>query len=213
MSENQEHHLGYVLYPPHRRSEPGYAGLEVWLSDQVSGLHFDPVYLRVPVADEAGMSWQNIDHPYHGENHLRLCAGPIDVMGFGEKRLEAFSFGGELTIEPGEEASQAVLSSPAPILVRTSSRTASILLMEEAELLLALRRGVWDEHPGEFDRRLSAAQPIELYHAILESMLARLKELPMTLSEAEQHLLHQLREECREIEESGHLLHPLDDIL
>jgi hypothetical protein len=213
MSENQEHHLGYVLYPPRRQSEPGYARLEVWLSDQISGLHFDPLYLRVPVADEAGMSWQNIDHPYHGEIHLRLCAGPIDVMGFGEKRLEAFIFGGELSIERGEDASQAVLSSEAPILVRTSSRNASILLMEEAELILALRRGVWDEHPGEFDRRLTAAQPLELYHAILENMMARMKELPMTRNEAEQQFLHQLREEKREIEESGHLLRTLDEIL
>ena len=202
MSVLQEPHLGYVLHPARRPSEPGYSRLDVWLSDQVSGLHFDPRQLRLPVVDESGdLSWVMIGHPHYGADKFRMCAGPVDVTGFGDKRLEAFTFGGELVVETGDESTLAVLSSNAPVLVRVSSHAEAILLMEEAELVLALRRGVWDEQPGEFDRRLLAAEPLELYHAFLVTILMRIKSLPRVQSESEQHLLYQLRLEAENIEE------------
>ena len=215
MSRISADHLGYELYPPRRRSEPGYPRLDVWLSDQISGMHFDPRQLRLPVLDQSGgVEWTTIDHPYSGLSNLRLCAGPIDMLGFGEKRLELFSFGGELKIERSEEFTLVGLYSEAPYLVRFSTDAVTIRLMEEAELVLALRRGVWDEHPGEFDRRLSAAQPLELYHAILETILKRMKDLPSMYTESEQQFLYQLRSEREWIVE--HLqfeLRPLEDIL
>jgi hypothetical protein len=215
MSDSTTPHLGYVLHPARRHSEPGYARLEVWLSDHASGLHFDPLHIRLPVAgEEGGYNWATIDHPYIGATRLRICAGPVDVIGFGEKRLEAFTFGGELVIRPGEESTLASLSSAAPVLVRVSSQAASIFLMEEAELLLALRRGVWDEQPGEFDQRLLAADPLELYHALLMAIVERMDSLPYTHTESEQQMRYRLRQEIESVEnEAQSLLRPLADIL
>ena len=215
MNETQTPHLGYELHPARRHSEPGYARLDVWLSDQVSGLHFDPRQMRLPVAGESGgYNWATIDHPYAGAPRLRICAGPVDVMGFGDKRLEAFTFGGELVIQPGETSTLASLTSPAPVLVRVSSHVASVFLMEEAELLLALRRGVWDEQEGEFDRRLLRTEPLELYHAFLEAVQERMKSLPRARTESEQGLLYQLRLETESIEDLVKFtLRPLEEIL
>lgn len=215
MPDSQSDHLGYELYPPRRRSEPGYSRVDVWLSDRVSGKHFDPRQLRLPVVDEIGyVNWMMIDHPYTGASRLRLCAGPIDLIGYAEKRLEIFSFGGELAIERYDESTLVVLKSESPFLVRFNVDAAPILLIEEAELLLALRRGVWDEHPGEFDRRLSIAEPLELYHAILQNIRIRLKGLPQARTESERHLLHQLRLECESIAKQAQMdLRSLDDIL
>jgi hypothetical protein len=214
MSVSPSSHLGYVLYPPRRHSEPGYSRLDIWLSDLVSGLHFDPLQIRLPIAGESGgYNWATIDHPYTGAHRLRICAGPVDIMGYGEKRLEAFTFGGELVIQPGEEFTLATLSSEAPILVRVGSQLEAIYLMEEAELLLALRRGVWDEQTEEFDRRLLAAEPVELYHAFLHTVRARMKELPAR-TEADQHMLYQLRLEIENIEEHMQSAgRPLEEIL
>jgi len=215
MSVSQAPHLGYVLYPARRHSEPGYSRLDVWLSDTVSGLHFDPVQMRLPVADESGgLSWVTVGHPHYGANRLRICAGPVDVIGFGDKRLEVFTFGGELVIEAGDESTLAALKSEAPILVRVGSHAAAILLMEEAELILALRRGVWDEQPGEFERRLLAVEPLELYHAFLETIRARMKGLPRIQNESDQHLLYQLRLEVEHIEvQANFISRSLEEVL
>jgi hypothetical protein len=177
----------------------------VWLSDRVSGLHFDPLQIRLPIAGESGgYNWGTIDHPYIGARRLHICAGPVDVMGYGEKRLEAFTFGGELVIQPEEEYTLATLDSEAPILVRVGSQMAAVFLMEEAELLLALRRGVWDEQSEEFDRRLLAAKPLELYYAFLQTIRVRMKALPRASTESDLHMLYQLHLEIENIEEQLH---------
>lgn len=215
MNASETSHLGYVLSPPRRHNEPGYSCLDVWLTDLPSGLHFDPRQLRLLTQDESGdLGWTTIEHPNIGAGRLRACAGPVDLIGFGEKRLEVFTFGGELVVKTEEEYTLAVLSSEAPILARVSSHAESVLLMEEAEVLLALRRGVWDEQPGEFDRRLMAAEPLELYHAFLETILTRMKSLPRLRGESDQHLLYQLRLEVDYLEEHvSRTYRPIDTIL
>lgn len=215
MTGSQGSHLGYVLYPARRGSEPGYSRVDIWLSDTISGLHFDPREMRLPVADDSGgLSWVTIGFPHYVGDKLRICAGPIDVTGFGEKRLDAFSFGGELLIEASETSTRAMLKSAAPILVRIGAHPATALLIEEAELVLALRKGVWDEQPGEFERRLLLADPLELYHAFLETVLARMKSMPRDDNDSEQHLRYQLRQELESIEnDSRSALRRIEDIL
>jgi hypothetical protein len=214
MKSNQTPHLGYVLHPARRDSEPGYSRVEVWLSDTISGLHFDPRVMRLPVADDSGgISWVTVGHPHYVGDRLRVCAGPIDVIGFGDKRLNVFTFGGELAIKDGEESTLAAMTSEAPILVRIGPHPVTALLMEEAELILALRRGAWDEQPGEFERRLLLVEPLELYHAFLEIVLARMQSVPGE-HEGEQQLRYQLRREMESIEsQASTAFRRLDEIL
>lgn len=215
MKNIHEPHLGYVLYPARRDSDPGYSRVDIWLSDTVSGLHFDPRELRLPVADDAGgLSWVTVGHPHYGADRLRVCAGPVDVTGFGGKRRELFTFGGELVVEEGPDATLATLKSEAPVLVQVGPSISSASLMEEAEVVLALRRGVWDEQPGEFDNRLLAADPLELYNAFLTTILARLISLPHGEDEDTQHLIYQLRHEIKWLEEhSQSAFRSIEDIL
>lgn len=215
MENPPTHNLGYVLYPPRRKTDPGYSQLDIFLSDRISGLHFDPKQLRLPIVDDVnGVSMARLDHPYVGQLNLRLCAGPIDLYGYEDKRLEIFTFGGQVVITPGDEYSRVEMKSEAPILVRVGPQESATLLMEEAELLLALRRGVWDEHPGEYEKRLSSQEPLELYHALLEAILERVRTIPDIYREADHTLLYQFQLEAEAIEELSEVsLRPLADIL
>jgi hypothetical protein len=71
-----------------------------------------------------------------------------------------------VVVETGDESTLAVLSSNAPVLVQVSSHAEAIILMEEAELVLALT-GVWMSG-RELDRRLIANGTIG-YISLLET--------------------------------------------
>jgi hypothetical protein len=191
--------LGYTLHPPRRHSEPGYSGLDVILECVPTGRHFDPQRMRLGIADETGgICMVMLGHPWIGGCHQRACAGPVDVFGYGDKRLEVFTFGGDIVIKPCDECTLITLNSDAPILVRVSTYSTASLFMEEAEALLAMRRGAWGHDPEAFDHRLALAQPLELYHASADVILGRLKALPVTEGDIEERLMSQLRAELRE---------------
>jgi hypothetical protein len=193
--------LGYVLHPPRRRSEPGYAGIDVVLEKLPTGRHFDPKKIRLGLVDKNGeINIVTLEHPCVGEDHLRACAGPVDVFGYNDKRLEVFTFGGEMLIEPGDDCTRARLRSDAPVLVRVSAFSTAGLFMEEAEAVLALRRGAWGHDPETFDQRLAIAKPLVLYYAFVSAILERLKALPVTEGDIEERLMYQLHAELRGIE-------------
>lgn len=201
----EQNGLGYWFSPPRRQSEPGYSRLDIVLREIPTEKHFDPEQVRVIVALQNGGEYRTIEHPWSGEKSLRICAGPIDIMGQRDKRLEVFTFGGDLSIDVHERATNLIFTSPAPILkVRTMESEAS-LLAQEAEILIAERSAALEKTPGEFDRRLISANPIILYRAILHAILIRFQELHGSVSEAQFHLRHVLSEEARYLEETLNL--------
>ncbi len=190
-------HSGYTLHAPRRASEPGYAGLDAWLSDRPSGLHFDPVQASIYAVGKHGIEFLCIENPWPGETQLQAVAGPLDLIDHRGHHMEGFFFGGSLTLLRQGPETKIELRSPAPILVNIGAqtvrlaRTASILI-EEFTILLAQRQAFWERDPGMYDQRLTAVDPLKLYAACLTEAYRRLKELPQNGEEAQTAAIHSL---------------------
>ena len=199
-----ENNLGYVFTPGRRPSEPGYSRLDIALRDTPSEHHFDPSSVRAMVAHEQTVDYWTIEHAWSGEKSLRICAGPLDLADRKNKRVEIFSFGGQLAIEGQDTLTSIVFTSPAPILILRAVESVSSLLAQEAEILLAQRCAALESHPGEFDRRLIEVDPMVLYRSILHAVLARLEALPRNDIELWQQFQHMLKVETRILQDEFH---------
>ena len=200
---------GYILAPARRHSEPGAAGLEVFLEMTPSEKHFDPEAVLIPVCDEhGGVISLSIKHPWAGEKELQVCAGPIDLIDRKGKHLEGFTYGGTLHIEVSEHGTKLALSSPAPVLVRPFHALAN-LLAEETEILLAQRRASMPDE-DTFERHLREAEPLTLYGACLEALQERLRRLPPDDDELMLKFKHMVKEERQMMEELLPGLHDKD---
>ncbi|MCU0484673.1 MAG: hypothetical protein MUC85_01050 [Anaerolineales bacterium] len=200
MSQNnlaEQKDLGYVFSPGRRSSEPGYSRLDMVLMDTPTEEHFDPVYLRAILAQEDSVNYEMIEHPWYGDPTLRVCAGPLDLVDRKNKRVEMFTFGGELHIEVEEQLTAIIFTSPAPIILLRVHESAATLLAQEAEILLAQRCAFLESKPGEYDHRLASAAPIGLYRSILCALQERLELLPHTGNELWMHFRHVVKEEAR----------------
>lgn len=191
-------HPGFVLLPSRRPTEPGYAGLDIWLLEQPTGRHFDPSQIVLYTAGEHGIDYSSLEHPWSGETQLTAVCGPIDLIDHKGHHIEGFTFGGSLEIETKRTETKAVLRSPAPILLNTQTQTiraeqAVSLLIEEFNILLARRKAFWQDNAEELEQRLAAANPLHLYAAFLPIVYQRFKNLPPSDDQAQlsaQHSLH-----------------------
>ncbi len=185
MSDQTSHtdHPGFSMLPARRASEPGYAGLDIWICEKPSGLHFDPEKVSIYAAGKNGVDNLCLEHPWSGETRLQAVAGRLDLQDFRGHHLEGFCFGGELSVSVSNLETRLALRSTAPILLNTSGQAlrplrAASILIEEFSIVMAERHAYWEQTPGEFERRLAAAEPLKLYAAFLAEVRSRLKALP-----------------------------------
>lgn len=207
--------LGYLLYPRRRPTEPGYPRLDVILRSIPSEAHFDPLQVFLTVADSIqGVVPLTLEHPLSRNETYAVCAGPVDLIDRKGKHLDLFTFGGTLQIEPEEEHTLLIFTSPAPILLTTESPL-DRLLVEEAEILLAERQAAREVTPGLYDQHLEEVPPLELYHAMLAAIQERYRHLPLSENEVTLKFKHTLREELEATEEQLSELHrrPLEGLL
>ena len=207
--------LGYILYPRRRPHEPGYPRLDVILRTTPTGHHFDPLQVRLNVvASDLGVTRLAIEHPWPDSDDYTVCAGTVELVDRKRKHLEAFTFGGALHIKPEEEETILVLTSPAPILLPAESSLEQ-LLVDEVEIILAQRQAIREIEPGLYEKRLAAAPPLELYHAILSAILERYRLLPSGDDDLVLGLRHSLHVELNSIEEGMSVLHrrPIEGLL
>jgi hypothetical protein len=207
--------LGYTLYPPRRPHEPGYPRLDVILRATPTGQHFDPlrVHLDVVVPPQ-DMTCLAVEHPWDGLDDYTVCAGIVDLIDQKGKHLDAFTFGGGLHIQNEEEHTLLVLTSPAPILLPAESPLDQ-LLVDEIKIVLAERQAIQEVEPGLFDKRLIAAPPLELYHAISVAVLERYHRQHSSEDELILKLQHTLRVEIEVIAGQLSIMNrrPIDQLL
>ncbi len=179
MDENLSHELGYVLYPPRRPSEPGYARLEVHLLDRPSQHHFDPDQVHVSVASaDGGLELLKITHPWIGPSNWHLCVGQIDLLDRKGKHVDLFTFGGSLYIERVNEAgTHLAFSSDAPFLLAQAHLSVTNLLIQEVEIELAHLRAAWCRQQEDFANCLACVDPFDLYRMCLAAILERIEQL------------------------------------
>jgi hypothetical protein len=207
--ENKAAEFGYYFFPKRYPHAPGHPRLEVNLIDAPTFQHYDPEYLDIPVARHIGAGQTprvevlKIYHPWTLKGEYKVCAGPVVLTDRLGKEVEAFSFGGGIRIQMEENYTTCSLESPAPILEIKGGEDISRILAEEMEVILAERRAAWIPNEEDFERRLTEADPLQLYIAGLDFLREKYeknshKELPHTY-----HFLNFIREEIDALRKSG----------
>ncbi len=195
--------LAYVFTPPPRPHSAGHPRLIIRLRRTPTGRHFDPEQVLIPVYLTTGSGDpMRITHPWQGPEACPVSPGRVILRDRNGKTAEAFTFGGNLKITSGEAETICDLTSPAPILNITDSRSLAEFLAEEVEILLAGLYGAWGEQREALEERLAATDPQELYRACLNSLSEKLKHfpvvegsLPARLNRLVQSELHALQEQ------------------
>jgi hypothetical protein len=169
--------LGYYFHPPQEAHAIGYSQLDVVIRPAPTGEHFDPRSLTCLTATDGGSTRLRVFHPWTHETTYRVCAGEIDLDDAREEHVKAFTFGGTLRVDSYAGRTLCQIVSPAPLLEH--ARQASSLperLIEEVQILFAERRAAQDD--DAFDRRLAAADPLQLYRACLVALDEKFASYP-----------------------------------
>ena len=199
--------LGYILYPRQRPHAPGYARLDVILRTIPTEHHFDPLQVHLSVVTpDHDVIRLTVEHPWPRPKDYPVCAGPVELVDLKGKHLGAFTFGGAVHIQPEEERTTLVLTSPAPILLPAEGPLDRILV-EEVEIIFAQRQAAQEATPDLYEKHLAEAPPLELYHAMLATILERYRHLPYSENELILKFKHTLRAEIEAVQDQLSELH------
>lgn len=207
--------LGYTFHPRLYSHAPGHPQLDIVLRAKPTERHFDPVRVRLTVAAPGdGLELVTIwHHPESSEEHHRVCAGFVAISDRRDKRVEAFTFGGDLHVTPQADLTLCVLTSPAPIIEilpqpLTHGPSVATMLVDEVEALIARRRAAWEREqgPDAFDKRLAATDPFVLYLACLQALNENYAHLPHQHQEEDtltQEFVAYLQGEIKTLDQTG----------
>jgi hypothetical protein len=173
--------LGYVFLPETDSDWPDYHRLQVTLRAVPTDAHFDPENVSLLARSASGGSEEvTVHHPWPREERFVACPGRVVLRDRRGKTIQAFTFGGEMLVQPEASLTLCTLQSPVPILALVRGDSASAELASEVEVVLATRRAAWDmrERAGVFDERLARVDPRDIYLASLQAVNKRLARLP-----------------------------------
>ncbi len=194
--------FGYYFHPAREEDAVGYSRLDITIRDQPTHQHYDPESVRIPVLTDRGeIQEYKIAHPWALGNSLDASAGRVELRDRKGEAIHAFTFGGQLEIQSGHDATMCSLKSPAPILhlildepTRLGHNPQTLLALE-VEALLARRRASWVSHLTTYQERLAALDPLALYIASLRSMSMRFEDFPSAWKSANVELLNLIHSE------------------
>jgi len=189
--------LGYHFYPSEMGHPLAHSRLDISLFAHPTERHYDPERADFQVAGlDGGREHLAITYNWHGSKSYRVCVGRILLHDRKGKLVEAFSFGGELTITNEEDLTLCVLTSTAPILNLVTPQTAATRLVGEFEAVLARQEAVWGHHPHTFQKKLASLDPHTLFVAGLVSMSHAYTDIPPAARNGnvreEDHIVHEM---------------------
>jgi len=135
MTEQQNTNLpkiGYLFRFPKIDELGAEFRLDVYITSEPTEKHFDVFRMKLLAKPPDG-HFENfhITHPWHYDKTAEVCAGVIVLEDRGGKKEEAFSFGGELTIDIKDSQTDCTLVSSAPILEISGATPLNGLFIEE----------------------------------------------------------------------------------
>jgi len=170
--------IGYVYHYPQLDQPNDTFRLDIFISSIPTEQHFD--VLRVNFDGryaKGGIESFTVTHPWHYEKTVRVCAGVIRMEDRIGKKEEAFTFGGQLSIDNQKMQTICVLVSSAPILEISEATPLQQLYIEELKIILAQHRAA-NLKNHDYERRLSEIDPLELYLACLEELIQKFEQFP-----------------------------------
>ncbi len=176
---------GYYFHPRKDPRSPGYPQLDITIRDRPTGGYFDTEKVQVSVVGTAGaIEVQTICHPWPWQGKHRIVAGRVIMTGRDEEIVEAFTFGGDLSVESQADRTLCTIQSAAPILDPMSDTSIQFVetipsrLCAEVEALLAQCQAKWAHNPQGFHRRQGAIDPMQLYAACIQALAERFEQFP-----------------------------------
>ncbi len=174
--------LGYYFHPTRRAGSPGHPQLDVNLYGEATEKHFDPHRVTFWAISLGGdVTRITIMHPWHGPQQLRLCAGRMAIVDRTDKTVEAFLWGGDLTITGHDTHTRCEFTSSAPIIHLQDTQTMPTVLVSEFEAMLAQLQARWGGDDTGFRKKLATVEPFPLFVAGLVTIKARLAAAPANL--------------------------------
>jgi len=169
---SHEPDLGYIFYPSEIRHYPGHPRLDVILTELPTERHFDPTKVQFQIVSSPGHTAHlTVHHPWTAHEKYRVGAGRIFIMDRIDKKVEAFSFGGELQIFSDQQRTICALTSTAPIMELHAIHNLPMWLASEVEILLAEQIANWQmHHHNVVDMQPDHVDPFLLYVSCLQAL-------------------------------------------
>lgn len=203
MEQNQDlPEIGYLFYFP-KFDEPGENfRLDVFVSSIPTEMHFDVQHVKYNVRNEHNITEHlTVSHPWTSIKSATVCPGTIIMEDRNGKKEEAFSFGGQLSIEEKEAQTICSLVSPAPILEISTANPMQKLFVEELGIIVAEKRAMFaDEHA--YRQKVCSVEPFALYQACLHALVEKFEALPKN-DETNQRFLFFLHSHVRRMKAAG----------
>jgi hypothetical protein len=211
--------LGYVFSSTFHPNRLPHHKLKITLHDAPTLRHFDPEVVTFRITpDNLGNSYIQVRHPWRGNRNYHVFASTVIMRDRADKVVEAFTFGGKLLILSNNEQTHCALISTAPIYPLLSWSSAEMILVEEVELLLAMRREIWDEAHKRvsFEKYLAKLNPFILYLSCLQNLQNKFSHFPSPIPEDLLRFIHFLQVEIKRLHNQGLwplYLPPIEEIL
>lgn len=196
---------GYCLEPKFHPRGIGFSGLLVAIRPRPTEAHYDPESVQLRLRDANGSAqWVSLSQRPSFRQPARVCAGHITLGDRREKKVEFFTFGGEIRAVLDDATTVYAIRSPVPILGITppSLNTVAEKLALKAETALARGDACWGRNRQGFLQRLGEVDPMALYAAILEGILCR-EDMPPVLCARNQTLEQAARREQAWLQGTG----------
>ncbi len=163
---------GYAYQPYDTADHIGYRRMDIIIDETPTDGHFDPERVEYKVvASSKDVERLKIRHPWSLGKNYAVCAGRVLASDRTGKRVEVFSFGGQLQILSMAERTICALESAAPIFPLYTPHDLSVWFTDEVECILARQRADWDPaHPHVFEEHLAALDPFTLYASCLQTI-------------------------------------------
>jgi hypothetical protein len=180
MQTVDSHDLGYYFFPSDQPDDPGHPRLDIYLHKHPTLHHYDPEKIYLAIANKHGFIDQlTVEHPWSGLNSYQICVGRVIMVDRKDARTEAFTYGGKLAIEPGNDYTHCILTSSAPILGLFTEQNIATLLTYETEILLAERRAVDHEKRSTYEQIITQVKPRTLFFACLMDLQDKFEDYPL----------------------------------
>lgn len=170
-------HSSLTFCSPERANAPGTSRLEMVIRDSTGTDAYDLEQVTLRIASHEDLpEMTTLSHPWPHTNRQRVCVGHVALQLKTTERIVAFTFGGDLQIQPQDGLTLFILTSPAPILRLEGFDQIPTILANEVAILLAERRGKELPDLERYNRRLADAKPLVLYCACLKALEEKFKD-------------------------------------
>jgi len=174
---SNEPNLGYRFLPRKYPQSAGHPRLEIRISKVPSERHYDPEIVNLLVFSSTanrhtqGIEHLKVYHPWPYRASYQVAPGMLIISDRKDKKVEAFTFGGELKIDMDDESTKCIIESDAPIIEIDMIESTVMRLVEEVEIILAKRRAIWGHDEGKFESRMAKIPPSQLYATCIEELM------------------------------------------